>query len=93
MFVSLSLGTPLYNVPRSILLENLSYYVVQFGITHLGIVPSLMEATLSVAQEDGDLENMKLRYICSGGEKITDAVRVLVDLGPYVTLNAGLLRF
>ncbi|KAL4259866.1 Non-ribosomal peptide synthetase [Pleurotus pulmonarius] len=74
VFVSLSLGTPLYNVPRSILLENLSYYVVQFGITHLGIVPSLMEATLSVAQEDGDLENMKLRYICSGGEKITDAI-------------------
>ncbi|KAF9493084.1 hypothetical protein BDN71DRAFT_1591331 [Pleurotus eryngii] len=74
VFVSLSLGTPLYNVPRSILLENLSYYVVQFGITHLGIVPSLLEATLSVAQEDGHLDNMKLRYICSGGEKVTDAI-------------------
>ncbi|KAG5220670.1 Non-ribosomal peptide synthetase [Salix suchowensis] len=40
-----------------------------------------------------DLDNMKLRYICSGGEKVTDAVSALYDLGPYVALNTAFLDF
>lgn len=64
---------PLYSAPRSQLLENLPFFVQQLGITHLGIVPSLIEATMGAVQERGG-ERMALRYIASGGEKMSDSV-------------------
>ena len=68
---------PLISARRSQLLENLPIYVNKLGITHLGIVPSLIEATLNAAQsEDGD--DIALRYIASGGEKMSDSVRHLL---------------
>jgi hypothetical protein len=73
-FVPLALGMPLYSAPRSQLLENLPFFVGQLGITHLGIVPSLIEATMGAVQEGGN-DRMALRYIASGGEKMSDSVR------------------
>ncbi len=74
--VPFALGMPLISARRSQLLENLPIYVNKLGITHLGIVPSLIEATLNAAQsEDGD--DIALRYIASGGEKMSDSVRRL----------------
>ncbi|KIM49051.1 hypothetical protein M413DRAFT_438219 [Hebeloma cylindrosporum] len=56
---------------RSQLLESLPTYVNKLGVTHLGIVPSLIEATLNAAKEaEGP---MALRYIASGGEKMSDS--------------------
>ena len=76
-FVPIALGMPLFSAPRSDLLESLPYYVNLLGITHVGIVPSLIEATLNAASdEDGKTE---LRYIASGGEKMSDAVSPLLD--------------
>lgn len=72
-FVPLILGMPLHSAPRSQLLEDLPFYVQLFGITHLGIVPSLIEATMGAAEEEAG-ENMALRYIASGGEKMSDSV-------------------
>ena len=69
----MALGMPLFSAPRSELLENLPYYVNALQITHLGIVPSLIEATLNAASDDDGKTN--LRYIASGGEKMSDAVR------------------
>lgn len=68
---------PLISARRSQLLEDLPIYVNKLGVTHLGIVPSLIEATLNAAQsEDGD--EIALRYIASGGEKMSDSVRQLL---------------
>lgn len=66
------------SAPRSQLLEDLPLYVKLLGITHLGIVPSLIEATLSAVSEESEGRDMTLRYIASGGEKMSDAVRVQV---------------
>jgi hypothetical protein len=66
------------SAPRGILLENLPYYISLLGVTHVGIVPSLIEATMGTVQEDEAIASgMKLRMIASGGEKISDSVRVL----------------
>ncbi|KJA27343.1 hypothetical protein HYPSUDRAFT_63026 [Hypholoma sublateritium FD-334 SS-4] len=71
--VPFALGMPLISARRSQLLENLPIYVNKLGVTHLGIVPSLIEATLNAAQgEDGD--EIALRYIASGGEKMSDSI-------------------
>ncbi|KAF6765264.1 hypothetical protein DFP72DRAFT_840166 [Ephemerocybe angulata] len=67
-----ALGMPLFSAPRSELLEDLPHYVNTLGITHLGIVPSLIEATLNAAS-DGDGKT-NLRYIASGGEKMSDSI-------------------
>ncbi|KAG6845337.1 NRPS [Tephrocybe sp. NHM501043] len=73
-FVPIALGMPLLSAPRSQLLENLPFYVKSFGITHLGIVPSLIEATLNAATGNDAGTDMVLRYIASGGEKMSDAI-------------------
>ncbi|KAG2157195.1 hypothetical protein DEU56DRAFT_8353 [Suillus clintonianus] len=74
IFVSLSLGMVLLSAPRSILLENLPYYISLLGVTHVGIVPSLIDATMGAVQEDEAMDGMKLRFIASGGEKISDSI-------------------
>ncbi|KAJ3550989.1 hypothetical protein NMY22_g88 [Coprinellus aureogranulatus] len=71
-FVPMALGMPLFSASRSELLENLPHYVNTLQITHLGIVPSLIEATLNATSDDEGKTN--LRYIASGGEKMSDAI-------------------
>lgn len=70
----MALGMPLLSARRSQLLENLPEYVNLLGVTHLGIVPSLIEATLNASQNGADSSSIALRYIASGGEKMSDAV-------------------
>ncbi|KAH6918511.1 peptide synthetase [Coprinopsis sp. MPI-PUGE-AT-0042] len=70
--VPMALGMPLLSAPRSQLLENLPEYVKTLGVTHLGIVPSLIEATLNASKDGGG--GMALRYIASGGEKMSDSI-------------------
>lgn len=54
-------------------------------VTHVGIVPSLIEATMHAVSESVELngddkgsdkkgQRMDLAYIASGGEKMSDAV-------------------
>ncbi|KAG0707677.1 hypothetical protein DFH29DRAFT_1053034 [Suillus ampliporus] len=74
ILVPLSLGMVLLSAPRSILLENLPYYISILDVTHVGIVPSLIDATMSTVQEDEAMDGMKLRFIASGGEKISDSI-------------------
>jgi hypothetical protein len=74
-FVPIALGMPLFSAPRSELLEDLPFYVNILGITHLGIVPSLIEATLNAASDETG--KTELRYIASGGEKMSDSVGTL----------------
>lgn len=74
IFVSLSLGMVMISAPRGILLENLPYYISLLGVTHVGIVPSLIDATMGTVQEDEAVAGMKLRFIASGGEKISDSI-------------------
>lgn len=69
--VPMALGMPLLSAPRSQLLENLPEHVKTLGVTHLGIVPSLIEATLNASKDE-----LALRYIASGGEKMSDSVRL-----------------
>lgn len=75
--IPVALGMPLLSAKRSQLFENLPAYVNLLGITHLGIVPSLIEATLNAATNGSDIA---LRYIASGGEKISDAVQLVHGL-------------
>lgn len=74
IFVSLSLGMVMVSAPRGLLLENLPYYISLLGVTHVGIVPSLIDATMGAVQEDEAMAGMKLRFIASGGEKISDSI-------------------
>lgn len=68
---------PLLCAPRALLFEDLPGRIKEMGVTHVGIVPSLIEATMAAAvmdvEEDGQT-GMKLRYIASGGEKMSDSV-------------------
>jgi len=73
-FVPMVLGMPLISARRTQLFENLPEYVNRLGITHLGIVPSLIEATLNAVTQKSDIA---LRYIASGGEKMSDRVSAL----------------
>lgn len=78
IFVPLALGMTLVSAKREELLENLPLHINLLGISHVGLVPSLIDATMCVVEDDQKREEMKLRYIASGGEKITDSViRVL----------------
>ncbi|KAF8163357.1 peptide synthetase [Crassisporium funariophilum] len=72
--IPFALGMPLFSARRSQLLENLPIYVNMLEITHLGIVPSLIEATLNAAQAGVDGSDIALRYIASGGEKMSDSI-------------------
>lgn len=64
----------LVSARRGELLENLPLYISLLGITHIGLVPSLIDATLCAVEGDQKEDEMKLRYIASGGEKISDTV-------------------
>ncbi|TIB95052.1 acetyl-CoA synthetase-like protein [Wallemia mellicola] len=55
----------LVTVPRAQLLGDLREYIVKLHITHLGMVPSMIEALLETP------EGLPLKYLISGGEKIT----------------------
>ena len=69
---------PILAAPRSELFEDLPYYVKELKITHLGIVPSLIEATLGAVEDRAPSgQASSLRYIASGGEKMSDAVRFM----------------
>ena len=74
--VALAVGIPILSAPRSLLLEDLPYYITHLRVSHVGIVPSLIEATMGAVQEGEDAGHATaLRYIASGGEKMSDAVR------------------
>ncbi|KIY73113.1 acetyl-CoA synthetase-like protein [Cylindrobasidium torrendii FP15055 ss-10] len=62
------LGSRLVSAPRFELLTQLRKHVVDIGITHMGMVPSMIEALLQ--KPDG----LPLKYLVSGGEKITDSL-------------------
>ncbi|TIA69776.1 hypothetical protein E3P91_03426 [Wallemia ichthyophaga] len=55
----------LVTVPRAQLLGDLREYIVRMHITHLGMVPSMIEALLETP------DGLPLKYLISGGEKIT----------------------
>ncbi|KAH0827172.1 hypothetical protein J3R83DRAFT_4863 [Lanmaoa asiatica] len=74
ILVPLALGMTLVSAKRGELLENLPLYINLLGITHVGLVPSLIDATMRAIENDQKGEEMKLRYIASGGEKISDSV-------------------
>ena len=76
--VALAVGIPILSAPRSLLLEDLPYYVTHLRVSHMGIVPSLIEATMCAVQENEESgTGTSLRYIASGGEKMSDTVRTL----------------
>ncbi|KIY43686.1 hypothetical protein FISHEDRAFT_78528 [Fistulina hepatica ATCC 64428] len=62
------LGICLVSAPRTEVLADLQNNIIGFGITHLGMVPSMIEATLSAP------EDLPLKYLVSGGEKISDTL-------------------
>jgi non-ribosomal peptide synthetase component F len=68
------LGTRLLSAPTSrfALLADLQYHLIHLGITHLGMVPSMIEATLTKNPDE-----LPLKYLVSGGEKISDNVCLL----------------
>lgn len=75
-FVPLALGITLVCAPRTQLLEDLPKWIRTLSITHVGIVPSLIEATMCAVEQSVDEEGeFKLKYIASGGEKMSDSVR------------------
>ncbi|KAH9854247.1 hypothetical protein C2E23DRAFT_820117 [Lenzites betulinus] len=75
IFVPLALGIPILSAPRSLLLEDLPHYISNLHVSHVGIVPSLIEATMGAVQEDEKSgHGSSLRYIASGGEKMSDAI-------------------
>lgn len=74
VFVPLSLGMTIVGAPRSQLLENLAEHINYLKITHVGLVPSLIDATMSAVNENEAGSAIKLRYIASGGEKISNSI-------------------
>jgi len=70
---SWSLGSRLVSAPRFELLTSLRQHVQEMGITHIGMVPSMIEALLENAG------GLPIKYLVSGGEKITDSVSILRD--------------
>ncbi|KAI0748141.1 peptide synthetase [Daedaleopsis nitida] len=75
IMVALAVGIPILAAPRSLLLEDLPYYIKHLRVSHVGIVPSLIEATMGAVQADADSgAATTLRYIASGGEKMSDAI-------------------
>lgn len=70
-----ALGICLVSTPsaRFELLSDLHSNVQRLGITHLGMVPSMIEATFTGGADEG--HKLGLKYLTSGGEKISDSVR------------------
>ncbi|PWN36755.1 acetyl-CoA synthetase-like protein, partial [Meira miltonrushii] len=65
-----AIGTRLVSISsRMSLLADLQGTIERFGITHIGMVPSMIEATLTKSPSE-----LPLKYITSGGEKINDKV-------------------
>ena len=75
----LSVAITLVSAPHLQLLEDLPHWLRYLCVTHVGIVPSLIKATVCALEGDGALDSEEhptnLRYIASGGEKMTDSVR------------------
>ncbi|KAL5533182.1 hypothetical protein ACEPAF_4958 [Sanghuangporus sanghuang] len=97
IFVALSLGMTLICAPRSQLFEDLPCWLHRLHITHVGIVPSLIEATMHAVAESIELavdddgtgvknKTMDLAYIASGGEKMSDSILDKWADSPLVTL-------
>ncbi|KAI6132186.1 hypothetical protein EDD16DRAFT_1468633 [Pisolithus croceorrhizus] len=74
VFIPLSLGMTIVGAPRSELLENLAEHIKYLEITHVGLVPSLIDATMSAVEGDEAGSAIKLRFIASGGEKISNSI-------------------
>ncbi|CAL1704680.1 unnamed protein product [Somion occarium] len=71
----LTTGFPIVSAPRALLLEDLPFYIKELHISHIGIVPSLIEATMNAVQDDVDSGHLtSLRYLASGGEKMSNAI-------------------
>lgn len=67
---SWALGTRLVSVrSRLELISNLQQYIEDFGITHIGMVPSMIESCLFKNPEE-----LPLKYMVSGGDKLSDEV-------------------
>ena len=64
------LGFATASAPRNELLEDLASGIELLGATHVCCVPSLIQATFG-GLKDGI---GKVKYLISGGEKITDYV-------------------
>ncbi|KAK0465926.1 acetyl-CoA synthetase-like protein [Desarmillaria tabescens] len=62
------LGSRLVSAPRFELLTQLRRHIISIGVTHIGMVPSMIEALLE--SPDG----LPIKYLVSGGEKITDSL-------------------
>ncbi|KAH7340224.1 hypothetical protein B0J17DRAFT_595170 [Rhizoctonia solani] len=62
------LGICLVSAPRYEILADLQGNLINLGITHAGMVPSMIEATLSGP------DDLPLKYLVSGGEKISDSL-------------------
>ena len=62
------LGIRLVTAPRSEVLSDLQDNIIRLGITNLAMVPGMIEATLTAP------EDLPLKYLASGGEKISDVV-------------------
>jgi hypothetical protein len=63
-------GVAIATAPRELILNNLAEAVQKLEVTHLGCVPSLIEAAFGgLAEGHG-----KLKFLTSGGEKITNSV-------------------
>ncbi|CAO1635232.1 unnamed protein product [Sympodiomycopsis kandeliae] len=67
---SWALGTRLVSVrSRLELISNLQQYIEDFQITHIGMVPSMIESCLIKGPEE-----LPLKYMVSGGDKLSDEV-------------------
>ncbi|KAG8774039.1 Non-ribosomal peptide synthetase [Ceratobasidium sp. 428] len=62
------LGIRLVSAPRYEILADLQENLIKLGITHAGMVPSMIEATLTGP------DDLPLKYLVSGGEKISDSL-------------------
>ncbi|KAK0234152.1 hypothetical protein IW262DRAFT_1334699 [Armillaria fumosa] len=62
------LGSRLVSAPRFELLTQLRQHIISIGVTHIGMVPSMIEALLESP------EGLPIKYLVSGGEKITDSL-------------------
>ncbi|KAG6336405.1 hypothetical protein ID866_2678 [Astraeus odoratus] len=87
VFMSLSLGMSIICARRSELLENLPHYICRLEITHVGLVPSLIDATMCAAESDEMSDKLQLKFIASGGEKISDTI--LDKWGDHPTVKLG----
>lgn len=81
------LGSRLVSAPRFELLTQLRQHIISIGVTHIGMVPSMIEALLE--SPDG----LPIKYLVSGGEKITDSVsQILLLYRTYLDDHFQLLK-